>query len=126
MYSTKELRTFLLIWVGIFTVVALLPLLGGGEIRYWSVAVAILAGAVALIKPSLAEEFYKLWIKVGDFIGGIVSKVILFVLFYLIFTPIALMLKLLGKDLLRKKVDRSQTSYWIERDTQPQSMKNQF
>jgi hypothetical protein len=126
MSSTKELRTFLLIWVGIFAVVALLPLLGGGEIRYWSVAVATVAGAVALIKPSIADGFYKIWIKIGDFIGGIVSKVILFVLFYFVFTPIALILKLLGKDLLRKKVDRSQTSYWIERDTQPQSMKNQF
>ncbi len=126
MSSTKELRTFLLIWVGIFTVVALLPLLGGGEIRYWSVAVATVAGAIALINPSIAEGFYTVWIKIGDFIGGIVSKVILFVLFYFIFTPIAFILKLLGKDLLKKKVDRSQTSYWIERDSQPQSMKNQF
>jgi uncharacterized protein involved in cysteine biosynthesis len=126
MPNTKELRTFLFIWVGIFAVVALLPLIGGGEIRYWSVAIAMVAGAIAFIKPSIAEGFYKIWIKIGDFIGGIVSKVLLFVLFYFLFTPIAFILKLLGKDLLRKKVDRSQTSYWIERENQPQSMKNQF
>lgn len=126
MSNTKELRTFLLIWTLIFTVVALLPLMGGGEIRYWSIAVAVVAGLVAFIKPSIAEGFYKIWIKIGDFIGGIVSKLLLFVLFYLLFTPISIVLKLMGKDLLRKKVDRTKKSYWIERETQPESMKNQF
>jgi hypothetical protein len=47
-------------------------------------------------------------------------------LYFGFFTPISLVLKLLGKDLLNKKIDKSQESYWVERKTQPQSMKNQF
>jgi len=48
------------------------------------------------------------------------------VLFYLFFTPVAFILRLFGKDLLNKKLDKNKESYWTNRETQPESMKNQF
>ncbi len=126
MVKIKDLQTFAYIWAGIFTVIGLYPLLDGADIRIWSIAIAIVFIAIVLIKPTILTGFYKVWIKIGDFIGGIISKIIMFILYFGLFTPISIFLKILGKDLLNKKVDKSPESYWIEREKQPESMKNQF
>lgn len=81
---------------------------------------------IAKLKPNLLFIFYKQWIRLGDFLGSIISKIILAVMFYGLFTPISFILKVLNKDLLNKNIDASNKSYWIIRKQQPQSMKNQF
>lgn len=122
----KKLQTFAYIWGFIFITIALYPLLKSGEIKVWSAVISIMFISTAIIRPLLLLGFYNLWTKIGDFIGGIISKIIMFILYFGLFTPISIVLKLLGKDLLDKKVEKSRNSYWIERKTQPQSMKNQF
>jgi hypothetical protein len=126
MVKKHDLKIFALIWAGIFMVIGVIPIFKQGDIRIWSVAVSIIFAIIALTKPQILTSFYNLWTEVGEFIGGIISKVVLFILYFGLFTPISIVLKLLGKDLLGKKIDRSQESYWIDRETQPQSMKNQF
>jgi len=64
--------------------------------------------------------------KIWLIYGGIISKIIMFILYFGLFTPVSIFLKILGKDLLSKKVDKSKYSYWVNRKDQPQSMKNQF
>ena len=122
----KDLRNFSLIWAFIFTVVGLLPLLHGDSARIWSLGTALAFAVVAFSFPFLLSGFYRVWIAFGEFIGGIVSKVILIVLFYGLFTPVALFLRVMGKDLLGKKLDKTSTTYWIKREKQPGSLKNQF
>lgn len=127
MVTKKDLRTFELIWAFIFAVMAFYPLFSGsGEMRLWACGISTLFIITALIKPTLMTGFYHVWIKIGEFIGGIVSKVIMFVLFYGMFTPIGIIFRLLGKDLLKKKLDKSAQSYWIQREEQPGSLKNQY
>ncbi len=126
MVKKHDLKVFAYIWAGIFMAAGVLPLLKGAEIRIWAVAVSLLFVAVSVIKPELLTRFYQLWTKFGGFMGGIISKVMMFILYFGLFTPVSFVLKLLGKDLLDKKIDKSQKSYWIERETQPQSMKHQF
>lgn len=70
--------------------------------------------------------FYKTWIKFGDFTSEIIAKIIIAILFYVVFTPVSIILKLLNKDLLNKKIDKNAKTYWIERNIQPLSLKNQF
>ena len=126
MIKKHDLKIFAFIWSGIFIIVGLLPLLKDGEVRIWAVVVSFLFGAISFIKPELLTPFYRLWVKFGGFIGGIMSKVMMFILYFGVFTPVSFVLKILGKDLLDKKIDKSQKSYWIERETQPESMKHQF
>ena len=126
MVKKHDLKLFAFIWAGIFMVVGLFPLLKDGEVRVWAVIVSLLFGAISIIKPELLTRFYRVWVKLGEFIGGIVSKVMMFILYFGVFTPVSFVLKLLGKDLLDKKIDKSQKSYWIERETQPESMRHQF
>ncbi len=124
--SKKDLVTFELIWAFIFMVIALYPLIHSEAIRLWSVIVSITFILIAFIAPSLLTGFYKIWVKFGELIGGVISKLILLLLFYAIFTPVALVLKLLGKDLLHKRLDSKASTYWEEREEQPGSLKNQF
>jgi membrane protein implicated in regulation of membrane protease activity len=124
--SKKDLLTFELIWSFIFSVIAFYPLINSGNIRFWALIVAIIFALVAFIAPTLLTGFYKIWVKFGEIMGGIISKLILLILFYAIFTPVALMLKILGKDLLHKRLDSQASSYWEERKEQPGTLKNQF
>lgn len=124
--SNKELKTFSLIWSFIFIIIAIFPLFNGLSIRLWSIIVAFIFFIITFTKPILLSGFYKVWLKFGEIIGNIISKVIMTILFYGLFTPIALILRLLGKDLLGKKLDKNSSTYWVKRDTQPGSLKNQF
>jgi hypothetical protein len=126
MIKEQDLKIFSLIWSAIFTLVGFTPLLHNQSIRFWAVAIALLFIVIAVIKPQVLTRFYLLWMKFGEFMGGIISKMVLFILYFALFTPISLFLKLIGKDLLNKKIDKSQESYWIKRERQPESMKNQF
>ncbi len=126
MIKKYDLKMFGLIWATIFIVVGLLPLLKGSDMKIWAVVLSSIFFAISFIKPQILIQFYKIWMKFGEFIGGIMSKVMMFVLYFGFFTPISLFLKLIGKDLLDKKIDKSVESYYIKRETQPESMKHQF
>lgn len=123
---TKDLRIFAFIWSLIFLTTSLYQ----GFLEN-TLSVAFLVFSIALLllgclKPLLLTSPYEKWILIGEFIGGIVSKVVLFVLYFMLFTPISLILKILNKDLLSKKIDKNRSTYWVEREKQPESMKNQF
>jgi len=126
MIKKDDLKMFAIIWSAIFGIMAILPILKGEDIKIWAIIVAFIFNIIAFTKPQILTQFYKIWMKFGEFIGGIMSKVMMTLLYFGIFTPISLFFKLIGKDLLNKRLDRSKSSYWIERETQPQSMKNQF
>jgi hypothetical protein len=72
---------------------------------------------------------YAGWMKVAHFIGGIVTTVILTAVFFLVFTPVALVIKLAGKDHLDRKIDSATPSYWHKRpafDGNMERYKQQF
>ena len=140
--TKKDLRTFSFIWALIFFVVGVFPLYKSGfagvlaidslpaweslPIRHWGIYVSLAFLFIGLFIPGIVSGFYKLWVKLGELIGGVISKIILVIMFYGLFTPIAIVLKILGKDLLHKKMDKKSHSYWIDRSEQPGSLKNQF
>ena len=124
----KSLKTFGLIWSLIFFTIAAYPILKSGDLRVWALAVSIVFLAISLLYPKLYQitHFYQSWIKFGEFIGKINSKIIIFILFYFLFLPMGIILKLLKKDLLKKQIDQSAISYFIDRKDQPKNMENQF
>jgi formate-dependent nitrite reductase membrane component NrfD len=126
MVKKHDLKMFAIIWSAIFGIIGILPLLKGQDIKILAIIIALIFNIIAFTKPQILTRFYKIWMKFGEFIGGIMSKIMMTILYFGIFTPVSIFLKIIGKDLLDKKIDKSRTSYWIERETQPQSMKNQF
>lgn len=140
--TKKDLRTFAYIWALIFFVVGIYPLYKSGfsalltidslqalkplNIRDWSLYVCLAFLIAGTFIPRALSGFYKLWVKFGELMGGIISKIILLILFYGLFTPISIVLKILRKDLLDKKLDKKSQSYWLDRTIQPGSLKKQF
>jgi hypothetical protein len=124
--TLKDLRTFSLIWSFIFLIIAVYPLASGGGVRIWAVGFVVFFLIIAYVRPIILAWFYRSWVKFGVIIGGAISKIILVALFYGVFFPFGLALRLLGKDPLKRKLDSEVTSYWNLRETQPGSMKNQF
>jgi len=122
-------RGFGIVFAVVFAVVGLWPLLGGSVPRLWALAVAAGFLATALIRPSLLAPANRAWFRFGMLLGAIVTPVVMALVFYLTVTPTALLLRLFGKDPLRRRFDPSATSYWIRRDAEADrqsSMTNQF
>jgi hypothetical protein len=78
-------------------------------------AVIVLLLAAALVRPNLLRPLYVGWMALAFALGAVVSRVILTLFFYAILTPIALALRLFGKDFLHKKLKQERASYWITR-----------
>jgi hypothetical protein len=122
-------RAFGLVVAGVFLLVALGPLRHGHAPRWWAFAVATVFALIALLQPVLLARLNLLWRKLGLLLGKVVSPIALAILFYGVITPLAVVMRLTGKDPLRLKLDPDADTYWISRNPPgppPNSMNNQF
>jgi hypothetical protein len=122
-------KSFGLVFAGFFAIVAALPLLHGGALRLWALGIAAIFAIVAFVRPSLLAMPNRWWMKFGLLLAKIVNPIVMGLLFYLTVTPTAAIMRALGKDPLRLKIDKSAKSYWIERDPPgpaPDTMSHQF
>jgi len=115
----------------VFTLIGVFPLIADHtafeRIRWWSIAIAVVLVLVSLIMPSVLAPANKLWMKFGLLLHKIVSPIILGAMFFVALTPVALIMRLRGKDLLNLEMKPEAETYWIERaDEIPSSMSDQF
>lgn len=110
-------RQFGLVMAGFFAILALLALWRGhgGFALGWSGAAAVFAGA-ALLVPALLKPLNALWFRFGLLLHKIMTPLIMGAMFFLVFTPIALIMRLFGKRPIPPGFDRGAQSYWIARD----------
>ena len=118
-------RSFGIVFFVVFLLIALYPLTNGGEIRLWSLIISLIFLTLGLLNSKILAPLNKIWFKFGIFLGKIVSPLIMGVIFFLVVTPIGLIMRLLGKDLLNLKYNQGKT-YWIEKKGPKSKMKNQF
>lgn len=97
------------------------------NLTYVFATISITLFFITIIKADLLLYPNKLWIKFGLLLGMIISPIVLGILFFVLFTPTAILMKLYGRDELRIKFKKN-TSYWILRETQinSDSFSNQF
>lgn len=122
-------RSFGLVFAVLFLLIALAPLRHGLPVRTWSFGVSAVFLVVALLSPRLLRPLNMLWFRFGLLLHKVISPVILLVLYWVSVVPVGLILKALGKDPLRLKLEREQESYWIMRDPKdftPDTMRRQF
>jgi len=119
-------RNFGLVFFIIFVIVSLWPLTYEGPIRIWTVIISLVFLILGLMNSKLLTPLNKLWFKFGTILGVIVVPVVMGVVFFLVVTPIGLVMKIMGRDLLNKKYDKKKRTYWIKRDTSIGTMKRQF
>lgn len=126
--KTRQLRSFGLIVGGAFAFISLWPrVYHGASPRLWALILAAALIMPALIFPSSLRAFYQGWMSVGQLLGWINTRVILGIIFFLLFFPVGLIIRLLGKDPMNRKFDAGATTYRVPRHARPGShMKHQF
>jgi hypothetical protein len=118
-------RSFGILFSIVFLIVATYPLLNDGNIRFWSIFLSIIFFILGILNSKILNPLNKLWFKFGIFLGNFFSPVVMSIIFFLIVTPIALLMRLLKKDLLNLKFN-SNNSYWKLKKDPKSKMKNQF
>ena len=125
MKSQSSNRSFGLLFFIVFLIIGLYPLINQGDIREWSIIISFIFLILGLINSKILTPLNKVWFKFGILLGKIISPLIMGFIFFLVVTPIGLIMRILGKDLLNLQFNKS-GSYWIEKKGPKSKMKNQF
>jgi hypothetical protein len=118
-------RSFGIVFFIVFLLIAFYPLINQGNIRIWSVLISLLFLILGIINSKILTPLNKVWFKFGIFLGKIISPVVMGIIFFLVVTPIAFLMRIFKKDLLNLKFNKN-SSYWIEKTDPKSTMKNQF
>ena len=89
---------------------------GWDPLSWVLISLAVLVLVITIFNRPLLVKIFKAWMKIAHFIGTVVTGGILIFLFYAIFTPVAIILRLAGKDYMSRRVDKQASSYWIQRN----------
>jgi predicted membrane metal-binding protein len=122
-------RSFGIVFAVVFAVIGLWPLLDGATVRVWALVLAAGFLAAGLFTPVLLRPINRVWFLFGLALHKIVNPLVMGLLFFLTVTPMALVLRALGKDPLHRTFDPEAASYWIKRDPPgpaPETMRQQF
>ena len=118
-------RSFGIVFFIVFLLIALYPLIHNEEIGIWYLATSLIFLILGILNSKILTPLNKIWFKIGIFLGKIISPLIMGMIFFLVVTPIGLIMRLLGKDVLNLKYNTNK-SYWIEKNGPKSKMKNQF
>ena len=119
-------KAFGILFAIVFLLVALYPIVGGEGVRLWPLVIALIFFMLAYVAPSILAVPNKLWFKLGIALGAVVAPVIMALVYFTTVVPTGLIIRLVGKDLLRQKLDKNSKSYWINRSHPISSMRDQF
>jgi hypothetical protein len=127
--ATPSDRSFGMVFAGFFAIVAVWPLIHGEVIRWWAAIPAFVFLALALAIPTALHPLNRAWAAFGLLLHEIVTPIIMGAIFFLVVTPISLLMRLFGKVPMQLRFDPRASSYWIERNPPGPSgdtMRNQF
>lgn len=126
--TTKDLRQFGFLVGGVFEMIGLWPLVFRGDSpRLWAMVLGILLIALGAVVPQSLKQVHKTWMKIGHVLGLINTRIILGIVYYLLITPMGLIMSLMGKDPMHRGLQQDATTYRIVRAARPRHhMKNQF
>ena len=120
-------RSFGLVFFVVFFIIAFWSFRGNlNEIKILPLFISLIFLILGLIKSNLLTPLNKIWFKFGIILGAIISPIVMAVVFFLVVTPTGLIMRIMGKDLLKRKYDKTKQSYWIKRDQAIGTMKRQF
>ena len=117
-------RSFGILFCIVFLLIALWPLISSNSIRYWALILSITFLIFGAINSKLLSPLKVYWIKLGEILGKIIAPLVMSLVFFIILTPIGLILRIFGKDLLKLKKNKK-NSYWLSRGDL-KSMDRQF
>ena len=126
MKSQNSNRSFGLLFFIVFIAVGLWPIIKGEEANIYLILISLFFLIFGLINSKILSPFNKAWIKFGEILGLIIAPIIMALVYFIILTPISLIVRMFGKDLLGLKFLKKQDTYWIKRVKKLGTMKKQF
>ena len=118
-------RSFGILFCIVFALISVWPIIDGGSLRVWSISISVIFLILGLLNSQLLKPLNFIWIKFGELLGKIFAPIVMAIIYFVIITPIGLVMRLIGKDLLNTKFLKN-NSYWIKREKKVGSMKRQF
>lgn len=119
-------KSFGIVFFIVFLIIALYPLINSEGFRIWALVTSFVFLLLAFVAPKTLSIPNYLWFKFGLLLGSIIAPIVMALVYFVTVIPTGLIMRLLGKDLLKKKLDKNASSYWIERSKPMGPMKNQF
>ena len=118
-------KSFGVVFFIVFLLISLYPLIYSEEIRVWALVISLIFLILGVFNSKILSPLNKVWFKFGIILGKIVSPFVMGVIFFFVVTPIGIIMRIFGKDLLNLKYNKDE-SYWIEKKGPKSKMKNQF
>ena len=102
-------RSFGWTFVVVFTLVALFA-------YPWLIALAALTAAVTVMRDQWLEPLNRAWMRFGALLNRIVSPVVLGLIFFAVFAPVGIVMRLAGRDAMSRRFEPGRRSYWVPRE----------
>ena len=126
MKSQSSNRSFGLLFFAVFLILGLWPLKNGENLNFYFITASVVFLLLGLINSKLLSPLNKSWIKLGEILGIVIAPIVMALVYFVILTPVSLIVRIFGKDLLDLKFLKEKDSYWIKRKKILGSMKKQF
>jgi len=124
--ETSSDKSFGVVFSLVFFIVAIYLWINSEGVYIWELVISILFLLLAYVRPVLLAPLNRLWFKFGMLLSSIVTPIVMAIIYIVVVIPTGVILRILGKDPLKQRLDRDLKSYWIEREDPVGTMKNQF
>ena len=126
MKSQSSNKSFGLLFFVVLLIIGLWPLKNGESLNFYFIIASVVFLILGLVNSKLLSPLNKSWIKLGEILGIIIAPIVMALVYFAILTPISIIVRVFGKDLLGLKFLKEKDTYWIKRKKNLGSMKKQF
>ena len=126
MKHNTQNRSFGILFFIVFLALGLWPLTKGNEINVYLTSISLVFLVLGLFNSKILSPLSKAWIKLGEILGKIIAPIVMALVYFIILTPVSLLVRVFGKDLIGLKFKKNQNTYWIKRKKDLGTMDKQF
>ena len=126
MKSQSSNKSFGLLFFVVLLIIGLWPLKNGESLNLYFIIASVVFLILGLVNSKLLSPLNKSWIKLGEILGIIIAPIVMALVYFVVLTPISIIVRIFGKDLLGLKFLKEKETYWIKRKKSLGSMKKQF
>ena len=119
-------RSFGVIFFIVFLILGLWPLKNSGNPNLYIIGISGIFLVLGILNSKILSPFNKAWIKLGEFLGTIIAPIVMALIYFVVLTPISLIVRIFGKDLLKLKFLKKKETYWDKKKKNLGPMKKQF
>ena len=119
-------KSFGILFFIVFLGFGLWPIISDKNPNIYLILISIIFLTLGLVNSKILSPLNIIWVKFGELLGKIIAPIVMAMVYFIILTPISLIVRLFGKDLLGLKFIKKKQTYWLKRKKDVGSMKKQF